>query len=738
METPPVKPCRRKEVKDVWCQPKTSFENDAVEDKHLAFAESPILQRPRDFPIPKKITAYFCLDDSVDIKNPWGSCPLLKSGSNFRVSEYSRHFNEFSGVKNDDDTSSNTCFIYSQKNPNIEIVSKLNIEFEVMMEGIITHRKDLFETGILSDSSLATAMAFCHPKARVRNVALFYFSVYLPFSKITRKETIKCSETDKVHIGSDAIFSPPSDNPNISAHQNNNNNNNNNTSVNIEDRPIRNNNISRKMTITNYQCMACKERCTNNCTNGNYPDRGNQHLSHSVKGEDFFKILNNSKVDSLKKLSRVLIPAPPSGNYTSKFCDRSSMCHSFFCRGIEPVSTSFSSDSFEKTKLVLYGKVVDVINSYSAIKTSHNNRIRVFFNSEEKDNKTIPSRAESAKNAFKDILVHECNKERAVSYFEQNKLSSKDGHLSNKWWIELNDLNIMFEKHVEDFYKKCSKVNDAESLKDIFNDFEKTCDKYKTAKRAIIGAQDPSTSTPSKKENGITRIISTLSEFHSKDEATVSALLDKTMLLGSRTIMSGVRCVIRNNSVFSGFENKNTNNNWELEIRHYVISMGGAAVTKISDEDLEQFTPVRGAVSVTTAPNDKLPVGAHQTWKDEQTLKTNTKRNSLYDSYNSKRNNRDNNKIKNRSLKLSDFNWRTPNISIQEFNANKDDVNKKRYAEVVASAAPKSPSPTSSSSSSSNSNSSSPPLSPLSPTVKNSNNKPLYIPPHKRMTTTAV
>ena len=109
--------------------------------------------------------------------NPWGSCPILHNGSNFRVPDYSRYFNELTDAANDDDNVNNTCFVYSQKHPTLEIPSKLNIEAEILMRGIIEKSDTLFVEGV-KDEKLAIAMGMCHPKARVRHVALFFFSIH--------------------------------------------------------------------------------------------------------------------------------------------------------------------------------------------------------------------------------------------------------------------------------------------------------------------------------------------------------------------------------------------------------------------------------------------------------------------------------------------------------------------------------------------------------------------------------
>lgn len=94
-----------------------------------------------------------------------------------------------------------------------------------------------------------------------------------------------------------------------------------------------------------------------------------------------------------------------------------------------------------------------------------------------------------------------------------------------------------------------------------------------------------------------------LAEYYARDDAATSGLMRKSMFLGSRTVFSGVRCVV-------------SEENREFDVRQYVVTMAGSAVTKVTDEDLVEYTPVRCAVSVTTAPNDKLPVGTHQTWQD--------------------------------------------------------------------------------------------------------------------------
>ena len=694
LESLPVKPCRRKNYNEVWCQLVTVYENDKVEKRHAMFIQNtPVLGRSCSSPVPSKIRVYFAVDDAVDMSNPWGSCPILHNGSNFRVPDYSRYFNEFTDAANDDDNVNNTCFIYSQKHPTLEIPSKLNIEAEVLMRGIIDKSDTLFVEGV-KDEKLAVAMGMCHPKARVRHVALFFFSIHLPLTSGLFPETKKCSLTSKIRVGSDALITTPNevmyevsaaaatpadeenargeelpvatesekkDDDEVTANA---------TaadpappSTSTPSPPsatsrscFTKNSISRKMSISSYTCLACNDKCTENqrlskpvhiiynnsgfsnihfgsssCYQDPLQQQNRQHLSHG-RGYKLIDLLAQSDRITVKQFANIISPAAAtSSNFNINNCERSAMCHNFFCEGIEPVKTDFSSDDITKNKLVLYGKVLDVISSFSSSSAPHINRRRVFYGQEEKEVNKIPTCSDDAKAAFKDILVHECNKDRVERYLSNTKLGN-GGDLHHRWWLKLPELTADFKKHVERFYTDCVTIPDAASLKSVFSQFYRVCKKYKAAKAQLLCCRENGERRPAdageeeeeeeeevgEREEGdgegvndeskntrlLHEVVDTLVEFHARDEAITSTMIHKSMLLGSRTVVSGARCVV------------STSPRWKFEVRQYVISMAGSAVTKVSDDNLKNFTPVRGAVSVTTAPNDKLPFGAHQTWRD--------------------------------------------------------------------------------------------------------------------------
>lgn len=607
LESMPVKPCRRKDSNEVWCQLMTNYENNNVTKRVLDFAEKSPLARSRRADIPRRIKVYFSLDDTVDMGNPWGSCPLLHNGTNFRTPEFSRYFNEFTDSKVDCDTAENTCFIYSQKNPTIEIPSKLNTETEIVMRGVVSDAKYLFgkkeEKKGMDNKKLVIAMALSHPKSRIRNIGNFYFSVHLPTCTGDFEKTWKCPTTHCIFVGRDANIV---------------------SSFLVEEEydeerkkepTIIRNRISRKMSISSYRCLACRG-ASNKCSERDKFYRlpsstftrmklsSSNHLSHGSGTKVIDILLNCTKNNVSNKLAHAIVPNSASSKFTTKNCDRGAVCHNFFCRGVQPVCTPFSSADIKKDKLILYGKVVDVVNTkYSA--GIPVNRRRIFYTNEELNNNSVPSRSEDAKTAFKDIVYHECNKIQIKLYNKKNNVSASSTSKNKKWWKTMVDLTADFDRHVEQFYTDLANLQDnsqfSKNCKTLFSEFNEKCKKYSRAKSTFLDI-------PKKEDeedgegNEISEIVDVLAEYHARDDTATSALMHKSMFLGSRTVFSGVRCVV-------------SEENREFDVRQYVVTMAGSAVTKVTDKDLVQYTPVKGAVSVTTAPNDKLPVGAYQTWQ---------------------------------------------------------------------------------------------------------------------------
>nr|BDT63569.1 MAG: wsv119-like protein [Pasiphaea japonica whispovirus] len=622
MESLPVKPCRRKDNSDIWCHIVTKYQNKSVSKSHIKFANKH-LRRPENYPTPRQIEVYFALDDQVNMKNPWGSCPLLQNGSNFKVPEFSRSFNRYSGNYNDNDNINNTCFVYSQKHPTIEIPSKLNTEAEILIKGIVKKGSLLFEGKAIPDEKLAIAMGMSHPKARVRYLALYYFSIYLPrqylsdFNSATRMSL----NTNTIMLGKDCVFTT------------------NNTDEDKKGKTCANT-ISRKMSISSNKCLACTNFCCNsnsfyndgsntvelivnenNTINHHQKERHQRHLSHDVMSRKMTDVLLKSKLKQVKKLVQAIIPVLPVSDFTINNCERSAMCHSFFCSGTQPVSTPFSSDNIEKTKLVSYGKVVDPVHSLSPFNALQTNRIRLFYNQEEKNCGNVPYVIDDPKSAaFKDILIHKCSKKLTSDYLANNKrlfgdelVEEGDKKNNGKWWLSLKELNYKFEMEVLAFYTACASADCVDDVKQIFSTFYPICKSYNNEKSKILCDNNIKKSlkgcneTKNNMEKHMSVVLWTLSNFHCRDGAITNTLLHKSMYLGSRTIISGVRCIIRSN----------LSNPRKFEIRQYVIVMGGSAITKVSNDNLKDFTPVVGSVSVTTAPNDRLPFGAHETWRND-------------------------------------------------------------------------------------------------------------------------
>nr|BDT63032.1 MAG: wsv119-like protein [Trachysalambria curvirostris nimavirus] len=632
LESMPVKPCRRKDSSETWCQLITRYETYNVTDKILNFAHNSLLARKKGAIAPDIIKVYFSLDDTVDSTNPWGSCPLFHNGSNFRTPEFSRYYNEFTGVYVDSDTSENTCFVYSQKSPTIEIPSKLNIEAEIVMRGAITDADNLFVThdadigpGLIP-RRLAIAMAFCHPKSRVRHMATYYFAIHLPKLKSNILKTQKCPSDNRIIVGKNATFVAPDKEEEGEEGKERN-----------RELSSQNNSISRKLSVASYRCLACRgedNMCIDRDRSHRFPawhggECSPTHLSHGRCSKSV-EILYSSKRNTFtRKLASAVEPGIAAADFAVRNCERGAICHIFFCKGVQPVSTVFSPIAAQKKKLVLYGKLVDTVNG-RCLKDMSADRLRVFYTLDDRRSNSIPATSSEALGAFKDIIVHECNEEQVELYIRKNLFSRSLPH-AKKWWLSINDLTARFDKHVRELYTRIAELPDSDdrhllTLSRLLINLYCECKKFEETKMQLLsgGARESAQDDDNQvgvggegkeavdrypRREHMDRVISTLIEHHSRDDAATSILMHKSMLLGSRTVISGARCVVTEEPAQTG---------WIFDIRQYVVTMAGSAIARVSDADLVKFTPVKGSVSITTAPNDRLPERAHQTWTDDE------------------------------------------------------------------------------------------------------------------------
>nr|BDT63156.1 MAG: wsv119-like protein [Sicyonia whispovirus] len=721
LETMPVKPSKQREGREIWCQTTTRFENASVRAAVANCAKGPVLARRNDAPDPQIIRVFFGLDDSVDLRNPWGSCPLLHTGPNFRTKDMSSSFEGSTGKRVSKDSSEETCFVYAQKNPTLEIPSKIVAESEMVMRGVILRADELFHAegfGVFTpDDSLGAAMAFSHPKARVRNVTLFYLSTRLPLEFSKHRKTNRCARTNKITLGRDAAVSPPAsvseshaecpipqgaEGPEVSAGKEQQ------QPVArafecLPGRPARlRNTISRKMSISGYRCLACRgsnNRCPKTGStvaqkrfdgkdsapgdeSGDvYEDhsvfREARHLSHGNAPCPLSTARMPDRIAA--KLKAVIDDASTSEVYFSPLsCRNTAICHNFFCRGIQPVSTAFGSAASKKRKFILYGKTVDTLGGFtcrSKLAPSSKDRTRVFYSplhvcdtisDLSPDNRGSPI-------AYRDMMVYHCSPRNVSLHADAHWLDVASMGRNHPvrtppcfrpsapptpnlrpgwWWLELNYMHESFAVHVGKFLASLDNLpacgGGASPSKPLFQKFGLVCREYKKAKEAILASAamvsfaPDSTEGSGRVENEIETekgseneaeteaeaesqieakagdedenetfelvyfICSVLKEFRARDDAITDAMMHKSVLLGSRTFISGARCILSNRH--EGLP--------EFQIKQYVVAMGGSAVAKVSEADLKRYTPVSGAVSAATAPNNRLPDSTMETCSD--------------------------------------------------------------------------------------------------------------------------
>lgn len=135
IRTTPVKPPGRRETNtDIWCQLRANYYTDSITKGAAAFAAEVLGEEIIEG---GRARLYFAIKDSIKETEEWGSCPLLHVGTNFKTGELSQVVYDnllTCSVRKESVTTMNmksadkerdTCGVYSQKGPTLEIPAKL-------------------------------------------------------------------------------------------------------------------------------------------------------------------------------------------------------------------------------------------------------------------------------------------------------------------------------------------------------------------------------------------------------------------------------------------------------------------------------------------------------------------------------------------------------------------------------------------------------------------------------------
>lgn len=611
VKTMPVKPSRRKTNSDVWCQIRYDFFNNNLSSSAIEFGKRVMgLSESCARSIADKsmsIKVFFSIRDTMTTSNPWSHCPLLHVGANFKTDNISNIFYDNSSTAytkvshieslrgNQGDLEQNTCCVYSQKNPTLEVPSKL-YEIEAVIRGVLDESARLYgdddKAKEVSDELLIN-MAFSHPKARIRNVITTYVICVFPVLKTRVKKTHIDPQTKEIIVGKDANLSSPTCPETKSG-----------SSVPGTGRYR----VSRKISLASDVCFACNNKTCNKCSKLSH--RHNMPYDSpraSCRAVEAFKIdLRKNTVDSFG--------TDNIDEYTMTPCGRASVAHNYYCSGVKiraPLKGSDYVVEDKKIKMVLIGKVKDVVNGFGSnswssigdwrvrragaglgISSSYRQpggtvssekiRKRVFYG-EDSDlyNKDIVNKLSG--NTFRDILVDEVSIKSV-----RRSLESKTIHQKQKIFYRLNVLFASLEE----------KVGLLEEKKRVV-DFVASIESPNRGTEQVI----PGDYTKANVVKALNVVSHLLHLVRDTNHATLFTAMNKSVLTESSLVLLGSRCAISNIS-----ECQN------MDVRQIVAGSKGMELSLVTDEELVEYTPLKGAVSATTAPNDKLSEGACQTW----------------------------------------------------------------------------------------------------------------------------
>lgn len=594
-KTLPVKPARKRNSSrsDVWCQLRYNFYASTMNEDSITFAVNEMGINKSCLDENTRVKVLFALRDSVDTNNEWASCPLLHVGTNFMTGEISKSFydcipssstnrdNITALTSKDGDREKDVCGVYSQKNPTLEIPAKLQ-EAEVVIRASLKEANKLYIARQRVSDSLTVNLAFCHPKARMRYLFMTYVTCIFPKNVSSCERTHADEYSQEIFLGKDAILTPPLEPTTASGGYK----------------------VSRKISLASDVCYACdSERCRN-C--------GGLVHNNRLPGDE--KQYRNTIVKTLK--TGVLDENRKTEQYTMKPCDRASIVHFYFCRKVRvkaPIMTKEISEEGKdsprydfrhnkRTKLVLYGKVKDVVTikpppssffyePISEEKLRWRNkrarhirnvaspseilRKRIFYNkNEDLFDENIVDRL--SVSSFRDIMVMGVDVKEAEHHFARRGYPEEIYDELEKLFEELEAGPRAPAGVAKIFVDFVCRI--APEWKVVAKLYDDKCN-VAQAMRFVLG---------------LLRCV------NQRNQATLFTMMNKSMVTESTLVMTGVRCVVTGKT---------------MVIRQFVAASKDMEMAPVSENDLANYTAMKGSVSAATAPNDKLSDSACQSWK---------------------------------------------------------------------------------------------------------------------------
>lgn len=553
-KTLPVKPSRkRKGSDDVWCQLRHKFYTNSMDEDSITFAKNELGIDKSCLSKRTRVEVFFALRDTVDPDNQWASCPLLHVGTNFKTADISQSFyddipssrthtdNIISLRNTEGDRERNVCCVYSQKNPTLEIPAKLH-EAEVIVRFSLKEAHKLYIAKQRVSDSLTINLAFCHPKARMRYLFMVYVTCIFAKSVTNYDRPYVDRHSNEIFLGKHTVLAA-----------------------------AENYKVSRKISLPSDICYACNNEKCRNC--GGLVHDNNLPCDQQDFINDTTKLLTNKILSVNKNAER----------YTMKPCERASVLHSYFCKKVRakaPITPNYNFRDNQRTKLILYGKVKDiVVTNKSLFCDTESLRKRIFYHKEDdlKDKDIVEWFSDKS---FRDIMIREVSVQQAEQHFARNDFPEK------------------IYDALETMFKKLEESNPAGEAKIIVDSM------CRLLPKAEIEAGVYSKVNVMK----ATRcVIALLRAVNQRNQATLFTMMNKSMVTESTLVMIGARCAV--SDIVTG----NT-----LIVRQFVGAPMDLEVALVSQNDLEKYTVTKGSVSATTAPNDKLSNDACQTWRREE------------------------------------------------------------------------------------------------------------------------
>ena len=501
-----------------------------------------------DFPaqVPDKIRVEFVLEDAIDTFAPWGSAPLLHVGSNFNLPDETDTEDSKTGAKRHA-TTSNVCFVYSQKNPTLEIPSKLT-EVRQTILGLVNESAHLFQLKSRPKRSLAVSMAICHPKTRFRLVAQAFVVCFLPQTSFNKHHEDASRIIEKrLVIGHDANFS-------IKPH------------------------VSRKISLATDVCRACSRMCDS----GNHPAHVYGRVPYLSDVAVRMGLREDVERSTLSVLPLYEIPR-------NLGCRSSAVAHHFFCEGVVPCSIEGVTDDMaieaeRKNSLLVYARLK---------KKNMDIKLRTF-------GKNL-----SGEQYF-DLLEQKCDINAARRYLDMNRAVHIDNGGATRWLplirhtIDIHRASRCFADRLANLNTTMKIALQLQEHRNNTENFARQCSEYIRERGQVLRMWQPASdnvmSVQQRNNQMGVDTLNTLQHLADKRQATMLVMMNRSFVVASRLVIGGVRGTISFPDGPAG----------RVELHQFVAISAGMVVAPVSKFTLSHLTVLKDNLSAAHAPVDTL------------------------------------------------------------------------------------------------------------------------------------